>query len=34
MSITRSGATQSVQEAVSDREDLQLFDLGDITENA
>jgi len=32
--FTRSGATQSVQEAVSDREDLQLFDLDDITESA
>lgn len=32
--FTRSGATQSVQEAVSERDDLQLFDLGDITQHA
>ncbi len=32
--FTRSGATQSIQEAVSERDDLQLFDLGDITRNA
>ncbi|MDR5673309.1 ATP-binding protein [Halalkaliarchaeum sp. AArc-GB] len=32
--FTRNGATQSVQEAVSERDDLQLFELGDITEHA
>jgi len=32
--FTRSGATQSVQEVVSDRDDLQLFDLEGITEHA
>ncbi len=32
--FTRSGATQSVQEAVSERDDVRLFDLGDITEHA
>ncbi|SIS15848.1 ATP-binding protein [Natronorubrum thiooxidans] len=30
--FTRSGATQSVQEAVSERDDLQLFDLDDISD--
>lgn len=30
--FTRSGATRSVQEAVSERDDLRLFDLGDITQ--
>jgi len=29
--FTRSGATQSVQEAVSERDDLQSFNLGDVT---
>ena len=32
--FTRSGATQSVQEAVAEREDLQLFDLRDIIQHA
>jgi hypothetical protein len=32
--FTRNGATQSVQEAVSERDDVQLFDLEDITEHA
>jgi len=32
--FTRNGATQSVQEAVSERDDVQLFELGDITEHA
>lgn len=31
--FTRSGATQSVREAVSKRDDLQLFDLRDITQH-
>lgn len=29
----RSGATRSMQEAVSERDDVRLFDLGEITEN-
>lgn len=29
--FTRSGATRSVQEAVSERDDLQLFDLDTVT---
>ncbi|SDY65801.1 ATP-binding protein [Halopenitus persicus] len=32
--FTRSGVTQSVQEAVSDRNDLQVFDIGDVTAHA
>lgn len=32
--FTRSGATQSVQEAVSERDDLQLFNLAEITSSA
>jgi len=32
--FTRNGATQSVQEAVSERDDVQLFELGDVTEHA
>ncbi|XVH33647.1 ATP-binding protein (plasmid) [Haloferacaceae archaeon DSL9] len=32
--FARSGATQSVQEAVSERDDVQLFDVGDITRHA
>lgn len=32
--FTRSGVTQSVQEAVSERDDVQLFDLEDVTRHA
>ena len=32
--FTRSGATQSVQKAVSERDDLRLFDLADVVQHA